>query len=166
METNQPTAGLILGRAERDHLLHKSPKAARFIRRYYGSQEFIKGIERWCIWIEDAELRLALSIPEVAERIEGVRQSVLRARQLQLWTPQLRHIVSFKFNTRARGYERPRSIFRNKAYIRRLASSGRDAIINNRAFAIYDPAMFEFSILSSRMHCVWTMRSPVGLRRG
>lgn len=50
---NQPTDGgnLILNRNERDALLLAHPEAAHFIRPLYGSQELMKGIERYCLWV-------------------------------------------------------------------------------------------------------------------
>jgi hypothetical protein len=53
---NKPVDGgnLILSAAEKDDLLKKYPEVAPIIRRLYGSQEFIKGIERYCLWIEDS----------------------------------------------------------------------------------------------------------------
>ncbi|NKX16656.1 hypothetical protein HGG75_17575 [Ochrobactrum pseudogrignonense] len=50
---NKPTDGgnLILDRNERDALLEVHPDAARFVRRLYGSQELMKGIERYCLWV-------------------------------------------------------------------------------------------------------------------
>jgi len=75
LKGNQPSdgGGLILDRRERDELLAGHPEAARFIRRYLGSQEILKGIERWCLWIEDADLELALSVPFIASRLQIVR---------------------------------------------------------------------------------------------
>ena len=49
------------------------PNSSRFIRPLSGSSEFIRGLERWCLWIEDNELEIAYSIPFIKERIESVR---------------------------------------------------------------------------------------------
>ncbi|MFX7866470.1 type IIL restriction-modification enzyme MmeI, partial [Acinetobacter baumannii] len=52
---NMPTddGNLILSPDEKVDLLVRYPAAAKFVRRYYGTQEFIKGIERYCLWILD-----------------------------------------------------------------------------------------------------------------
>ena len=44
---------LLLGQDERDRLLESNPEARKLVRKLVGSQEFIKGIERWCLWIRD-----------------------------------------------------------------------------------------------------------------
>jgi hypothetical protein len=52
----------------------------RFIRRIYGSAEFIRGLSRYCLWIEDADLDEVLAIEPIRQRIEGVRTMRLASR--------------------------------------------------------------------------------------
>ncbi|MEM8788434.1 MAG: DNA methyltransferase, partial [Pseudomonadota bacterium] len=72
---NKPTDSghLILDRNERDALLDFHPEAVRFVRRLYGSQELMKGIERWCLWVRPDELEDAQAISPLAERFKKVR---------------------------------------------------------------------------------------------
>jgi len=44
---------LLMTREEREHLLDDHPEAAPFVRRFVGPQELIKGIDRFCLWIDD-----------------------------------------------------------------------------------------------------------------
>ncbi len=55
---NMPYDGghLLLNRDEVDALQLSAEQRKRFIRRIYGSAEFIRGLERYCLWIEDAHL--------------------------------------------------------------------------------------------------------------
>lgn len=78
---NKPTDGghLILSSEQRAALMRNNAEAARFLRRYYGSQEFIKGIERWCLWIEDDQVEAARNIPEIARRIGLVADTRLKS---------------------------------------------------------------------------------------
>lgn len=46
----------------------------KFLKRFYGSAEFIRGIDRYCLWIEDGDLEEAMHIPTIEARINGVRQ--------------------------------------------------------------------------------------------
>ncbi len=43
---------------------------AQFLRRIYGAREFIHGISRYCLWIEDTDLDEALEIPSIRKRRE------------------------------------------------------------------------------------------------
>ena len=65
---------LILTEEEKIIILENFPQAERFIKKYIGSQEFIKGIDRWCLWVSDEELDIAYNIPSIRERIDKVRE--------------------------------------------------------------------------------------------
>ncbi|KPY93762.1 putative type II restriction enzyme, methylase subunit, partial [Pseudomonas syringae pv. spinaceae] len=72
---NTPIDGghLLLSRDERDALQLTPAQQGRFIRRIYGSAEFIRGLERYCLWIEDHHLAEAQTIPPIAQRLRDVR---------------------------------------------------------------------------------------------
>lgn len=40
--------------AEKAEFLAAEPKAAPFFHRFYGSREFIRGVERWALWVGKA----------------------------------------------------------------------------------------------------------------
>ena len=42
---------LLIDRSGRDALLHEQPEAAKYLRRFVGAEEFLNGIERWCLWL-------------------------------------------------------------------------------------------------------------------
>ena len=44
------------------------------MKKFLGSQEFIRDYNRYCLWIDDDNLALALSIPFIANRIEKVKK--------------------------------------------------------------------------------------------
>jgi type II restriction/modification system DNA methylase subunit YeeA len=46
---------LFLNKEERDRLLDVNPESHNFIKKLVGSAEFIKGINKWCIWVEDKD---------------------------------------------------------------------------------------------------------------
>lgn len=53
---NQPRDGgsFIVSAEEREAILASSPETARWLRPYIGAEEFIKGKERWCLWLKGA----------------------------------------------------------------------------------------------------------------
>ncbi|WP_246003920.1 class I SAM-dependent DNA methyltransferase [Histidinibacterium lentulum] len=65
---------LFLSTSERNSALEKSPELVDFIRPVKGTSEFIDGVQRFCLWFEDGDLKLAESLPGSAERISGVRK--------------------------------------------------------------------------------------------
>ncbi|HGK6473699.1 TPA: class I SAM-dependent DNA methyltransferase, partial [Pseudomonas aeruginosa] len=72
---NTPIDGghLLLSRDERDALQLTPAQNNLFVRRIYGSAELIRGLERYCLWIEDKNLAEALAIRPIAQRIHNVR---------------------------------------------------------------------------------------------
>jgi len=63
---------LILDRHEKDKLIEEYPEAKIFIKKFLGSQEFIRGEERFCLWIEDNMISKAIEIEPIKNRIEKV----------------------------------------------------------------------------------------------
>ncbi len=48
---------------ERDEFLKKEPAAKLYFRRWIGSDEFINGYERWCLWLGNADPSQLRSMP-------------------------------------------------------------------------------------------------------
>jgi hypothetical protein len=73
---NSPTDGgnLLLDSNELESLKLSSEQSAKFIRPFVGSMELIRGIQRFCIWIDEEDAVEAAKIPALAERIEKVRE--------------------------------------------------------------------------------------------
>ena len=72
---NSPTDGgnLLLDAGELESLELTRDQRAKFIRPFVGSMELIRGLRRFCIWIDEEDLSEASSIPCIAERIDEVR---------------------------------------------------------------------------------------------
>ena len=57
---------------EKAAFLKSEPAARRFFRRWIGSDEFINGIERWCLWLGDCTPDELRSMPEARKRVQLV----------------------------------------------------------------------------------------------
>lgn len=154
---NQPSDGghLILTPEQKDKILGSHPSASKFLKKYYGSQDFLKGIERWCIWIEDQELDEAAQISLISERIELVKKMRLTAKAK---TTVAASGTSHRF-IQIQDYGKPSIIVPRVSSERRdylpIGILGEDSIINDAAFAVYDPEMFWAAIISTKLHYVW-----------
>lgn len=129
----------------------------KFIRRFYGSSEFIRGQSRFCIWIDDSSLDEALKIPELAKRIEGVKQMRLASKKR---ATQLSASKPYKFDEiRQTGLEL------QTIAIPVVSSESRQwlpvgllpsrAIVYASAFALFDAPLWNMAIVASRLHLVW-----------
>ncbi len=154
---NYPGDGnhLTLGAEERTSLLRRRPDLEHIVRPVFGAQEFIKGLSRYCLWIDDGILELATSDSDVAERIEAVRSTRLKSRDKSL----------NKLATRPHQY-RDRNVARiHSILIPTVSSERRDyipvdlksslALTTNQAFALYDAPLWNMSLIASRLHLVW-----------
>ena len=83
---NYPGDGnfLTLSRKERDELLRRRPDLGRIVRPVVGAQEFIKGLTRYCLWIDDEWLAHAMSDKFIADRVNSVRSIRLESRDPSL----------------------------------------------------------------------------------
>ena len=59
---------------ERDAFLLVEPNAAKWFRRWLGSDEFINGWERWCLWLGDCPPHELRALPQCMKRIDAVRK--------------------------------------------------------------------------------------------
>lgn len=129
---------------------------AKFVRRFYGSEEFINSKSRFCLWIEDEDVAEATSIPTIAARIEGVRRmrssSIAAATRAKATVPHKFWIVlgePLKHTIVVPGVSSE-----NRAYLP-VGLLGADAILSNRNFALYDAPLWNMALIASRLHWVW-----------
>ena len=154
---NMPYDGghLLLTRDEVDALQLSPAQCLRFIRRIYGSAEFIRGLERYCLWIEDAHLDEALAIAAVAKRVQGVREMRLKstdksARDMALRAHQMREMNIGRTQTIAM----PCVSSEAREYLPVGLLDGHSTV-TNLAFALYDAPLWNMALIASRLHLVW-----------
>jgi hypothetical protein len=154
---NMPYDGghLLLTRDEVDALQLSTDQRQRFIRRIYGSAEFIRGLERYCLWIEDAHLDEALGIAAVAKRVQGVRDMRLKstdksARDMAARAHQMREMNAGRTQTIAM----PCVSSEAREFLPVGLLDGHSTV-TNLAFALYDAPLWNMALIASRLHLVW-----------
>ncbi|MCK1554177.1 class I SAM-dependent DNA methyltransferase [Bradyrhizobium sp. 177] len=158
LKGNQPTDGgyLCLTPSERDDLLAEAPEAERFVMRYVGSQELIRGEQRYCIWVEDNQRQVAAGLPSLARRFEKVAES--RAASVAPSTRpyadlphRFRQIQSVGLKTTIAV---PSVSSERRPYLP-VGLLGERTIVSNLAFALYDAPLWNLALIASRLHLVW-----------
>ncbi|MCC7042063.1 MAG: class I SAM-dependent DNA methyltransferase [Burkholderiales bacterium] len=144
----------MLSPEDRDRLLESHPEASPLIKKILGSMEFINGIERSCLWIEDDQANLAQSIPAIKTRLDAIveyRRSGSERGKLGLATPHRfeRTIVGNSTQIIV-----PRVSSERRPYIPVGLLSG-DIIISDAAQAIYDAPIYVLSVICSQIHLAW-----------
>ena len=146
---------LLMDSAEYEDFIAKYSSDSHYLRLMYGSEEFINGKPRHCLWIDDNEAEDALRNEEIARRVE-------RTRNLRLDSTDT---SCLKLAERPYQFREHPDLNREKIIIPRVSSERRKYIpmgfldkgfvISDSAFAIYDASLWLFGILTSAMHMTW-----------
>lgn len=145
---------LLFNAIEYKVFIESYPEYSRYLRRIYGSEEFINDIPRYCLWIDDDDLDDVLQNPEINERIERTKEFRLQSvdeggRKLALRSHQFReHPVL------SRCIIVPRHSSERREYIP-IGYLNEETVVADSAFAIYDASLWLFGILTSKMHMTW-----------
>jgi hypothetical protein len=153
---NTPIDGgyLLLSRAERDGLHLTSAQQARFVRRIYGSAEFIRGLERYCLWIEDKHLDEAQSIPSIARRISGVRSLRLKGGTTAQDIAERSHQFQRMYIAESHAIIVAAISSENRPYLPCGLIDNRTTV-TNKNFVLYDAPLWNMALIASRLHWVW-----------
>jgi hypothetical protein len=155
---NKPVDGghLLLSKDEANALNLALEQHNRFIRNIYGSAEFIRGLERYCLWIEDEHWAEARTIPKIQQRLESVRA-------IRLASPKDATVEIAKFPYRFGEVRQSGS--ETVIIVPSVSSESRDylpcgyapagTIVSNLAFALYDAPLWNMALIASRLHLVW-----------
>jgi len=155
---NKPTddGNFFMDHDTANRLIGEYPEAREFIRPYYGSAEFIRGIQRYCLWIDDRDADRAAQIPEIARRLENIRE--FRANSIAAET---RPAADFPHRFRQiQGVGERMSLI-----VPRVSSERRPylpigllperSIVADSSFALYDSPLWNMALIASRLHLVW-----------
>ncbi|MGE0631258.1 MAG: class I SAM-dependent DNA methyltransferase [Parachlamydiales bacterium] len=146
---------LILSAEEKTDLIRNNPRTKRLIKSIIGAQEFIKGVKRWCLWIEDHDLNLANEIDFIKYRVKQTKTFRLSSsdkgtHSLASKAHQFREMKT----ARSRSLLIPTVTSERREYIPIGFLTNKEVIIAPNQ-AIYDPEPYVFGIVSSRMHMTW-----------
>ena len=70
---------MILSKEEKDEILQQYPQAKLYIKEFMGASDFLRGFQRWCLWVEDKQLDDAKKIDLIAKRLEKVTSFRLKS---------------------------------------------------------------------------------------
>ncbi|EET75146.1 hypothetical protein ROTMU0001_1111 [Rothia mucilaginosa ATCC 25296] len=153
---SQPTdGGNLIVEVEDYPVVAADPVAARYLRPFVGAKELVQGLERWCLWLEDASEEEIASSPVLSARVAGVVhmrvQSTKKVTQELAQTPHL-------FGEMRQPLEPyvciPSVVSANRPFFT-VKHFSPETITSNLAFTAIDPDGFLFALLSSSMLITW-----------
>lgn len=155
---NKPSDGghLILSVSEASNAIMREPLVSNFIFDFVGSQEFVKGIVRKCIWIEDTEADEALNYSFISDRVAAVRAMRLAsaAASTQAYADRSYRFRQIQGRSTTHSIVIPKVTSETRPYLPvGLLSS--HSIVSDNAFALYDAPLWNMALIASRLHLVW-----------
>ena len=139
----------------RETFLKQQPDAAKFLRRFVGAEEFLNGIERWCLWLHGenpGEFRKMRAVMDCVEAVETHRKNSTRETTKKLASaaayfaeirqPDCSYLLIPSVSSERRpyipiGFMRP------------------DIIASNLVLLVPGAKLYHLGVLSSVMHMAW-----------
>jgi len=128
----------------------------RFIRKIYGAAEYIRGQNRYCLWVGGGEAAEIIKEPTIKVRLSQVqrfRSASKRPATIELagkpyrfgWVSQTGNEVVTIL---------PRILSERREYIT-VGHEPAGTLTTDQAYALYDAPLWNLAIIASRTHIVW-----------
>lgn len=147
--------GSLIVEAKDYEQVSSDPIAARYLRPFIGSRELVRGLDRWCLWLEGAVPKDITASPVLRARVEAVREfrqgSSKKATREAVATPSLfqeRRPATSDYLCIPSVVSETRPYFTGK----QLPA---ETITSNLAFSVEDPTGLSFGLISSSMFITW-----------
>ncbi|MET0018024.1 DNA methyltransferase [Oscillibacter sp.] len=160
---SQPRDGgfFVLSPEERAEILAQEPALAKVIKAYIGADEFIKGKERYCIWLHNEPFEIIKNSKILKERIAAVEKFRLKSTakttnayaKVPAIFAQIAHPYSDYLIVPSVSSERRRYI--------PIGFMDANTIASNAVQIVPNATLYQFGILTSNVHMAW-MRTVAG----
>ena len=146
---------LIFTPVEKNELLRNHPQAQILFKKLAGSAEFIRGLERWCLYIKDENLPFAKTIPAITKRFDLVK--LFREKSTESSTKKMAnqpHRFYYSLHENSDSIIIPRTSSERRAYIPMGFLDG-NTVVSDAANVVFNAELWNFSIITSKIHMVW-----------
>ena len=141
--------------SERDAFVAREPGSQRFIKRFFGAEDFISNTPRWCLWLGDAAPADIRALPAVMERVEAVRafRKASKSEPTRKLgdTPTRFHV---EFVPHGPYLLIPRHSSERRQYIP-MGYLGSDTFAGDSCLVVPAATPYHFGVLTSEMHMAW-----------
>lgn len=155
---NMPRDGghLIVSTTEKQAANGRDEIFGKYLRKYVGSEDFIKGKERFCLWIDPDDLKDAKQSPEIVRRLHATAEmrSASKAKSTSDFARRPYRFVQIQGEAKSHSIIIPRVSSERRQYLP-VGLLDSSCIVADSAFAIYDAPIWALSLVASRLHLVW-----------
>ena len=141
--------------------LKQEPAAQVYFRKFVGSDDFINGYTRWCLWLHNASPAEIRKLPECIKLVNGVREYRLESKKaatraaadtpmsfMEIKKPVSPFIIVPEVSSEKRKYVP-------------IGYTNEDMVCSNKVRFISNATLYHFGILTSNVHMAW-MRAVCG----
>ena len=144
-----------MSQEEKDTLIKDFPETVRIIKQYMGADDFLSSIYRYCLWMTKEDYDTYNCIPEIHRRMIGVSEARMKS-----GTASTQEYAQYPYAFRQPQYKETESIIipstssERREYIP-IGFLGKDVVVSNSTYVVYDAELWHFAVLTSKMHNVW-----------
>jgi len=145
----------LFSKDEKDDFISKEPNSAQYFRHFIGGYEFLNNVERWCLWLVNAEPNLIKSLPNILHRIQKVKENRLASNRTTTIKDALTPMLFGEIRQPNSNYlALPEVSSENRIYLP-IGYIEKEVIASNKLYMVPNASLFSFGILSSIMHNSW-----------
>ncbi len=154
---NKPSDGgnLILTDEEKAALIAAEPGAEKYLKRFTGSEDFINGNMRWCLWLQGVEPSEMRNLPMVLDRVEKVRAFREKSSALPTQKAASTPALFFYRSQPAQEYILIPEVSSERRQYIPIGLVSPEVISANTNFLVPSSDLFLFGVLTSAMHMAW-----------
>tara|TARA_R110002020_G_scaffold219395_1_gene427288 strand:+ start:2147 stop:4915 length:2769 start_codon:yes stop_codon:yes gene_type:complete len=132
------------------------PIFMKHIRPFFGSEDFIKGKTRYCLWIDKDEYQDSLKSPSISKRLDAVKKMRLesKAASTRDFAKSPYRFVQIQGTSKRSTLIVPRVSSERRPYLPVGLLDSR-SVIADSAFALYDAPLWNLAVIASRIHLIW-----------
>ena len=140
---------------DRSEISNFDEVATKFLRPMFGGLEFIRGVSRFCFWVDEKNLSIANQSDELIERFEKVKLNRLEStkKATRDWASKPYRFVEIRSPDYEEAMVIPIVSSENRKYLP-VGYLPKKSIINY-AFGMYDAPLWNMALIASRLHLVW-----------
>lgn len=156
---------LLLYENEYQEIILQEPGAQKYIRPFLGSQEFINGEKRWCLWLVDASPFDIRGIKVINERVEMVKMSRLDSKRQTTRKLAKTPYLFGEIRQPETDYLLIPGVSSERRQYIPIGFLDKNTIASNLAYIVPNANLYDFGVLTSMMHMAWT-RQVCGRLKG
>ena len=155
---NQPRDGgnFVISPEEREEILKKADGAEKYLHPYIGAEEFIKGKERWCLWLKKCSPTDIKNSKTLYNKVSAVREMRLASKaKTTNGYAKVPHLFAQITQPDDVDYLIIPGVSSEKRIYVPIGFLSSDTISSNAVQIVPNATKYHFGILTSNVHMAW-----------